>query len=77
MPRVHLLAAVLLGAFVSTSASAIVIDGAYDAAYGAAKSNVLYNPTAPDSNSVLRRIRATPRRIRSSCSTKAGSITDS
>ena len=51
MIRTSLLAAAWLVASVSTpSFAAPVLDGAYDAAYGAAKSTVLFNPVAPESN---------------------------
>ena len=50
MPRSTLLAAALFGAVLSAPASAITIDGAYDAAYGPAKATVLFNPVAPESN---------------------------
>ncbi len=43
------LSLVLLSA-ASAASAAIVIDGAYDADYGAAKSTVIYNPLAPESN---------------------------
>lgn len=43
---------VALGAafLATTSAQAIVVDGNYEAAYGAATATVAYNPLAPDSN---------------------------
>ena len=51
MIRTPLYAAALLSAFVCTAAfAAPVIDGNYDAAYGAAKSTVAFNAAAPDSN---------------------------
>ncbi len=43
-------AALLATGFAGSSLAAPVIDGNYDAAYGAPKSTVLYNPVAPESN---------------------------
>ena len=51
MNRSSLLAAALLTAFAATGAHAApVLDGAYDAAYGAPTAVVGYNPAAPESN---------------------------
>ena len=51
MSRASLLSTVAaVAAIFSSSASAIVVDGAYDAAYGAPSATVAFNPAAPDSN---------------------------
>jgi hypothetical protein len=50
MQRKSLLTAALLAALSGGASAAIVVDGNYDAAYGAAKSTVAYNPLAPESN---------------------------
>lgn len=51
MIRISLCTAALLSALASTTVvAAPVLDGNYDAAYGAAKSTVAYNPLAPESN---------------------------
>lgn len=50
MVRLSLLSAAMFAVLSGGASAAIVLDGNYDAAYGAAKATVGYNPAAPESN---------------------------
>jgi hypothetical protein len=50
MLKRFILGAAMAAATATAANAAITVDGAYDADYGAAKSTVAYNPSAPNSN---------------------------